>query len=121
MNCWHVKDWVKNDPLPELLREQVVAAAHDRTTSPMLAVCADIANGIKHLTHGRKPHAGSAKIATFILTPAVDRSSVSLDYFIERDDGSYITTFDVGRGALMEWKAILQANKLPILPDWTDP
>lgn len=122
MNCWHVKDWVKNDALlPEALRKTVVAAADSRAASPMVAVCADVANGIKHLTLNRTPHAGGAKITTFVMTPAVDGSSVSLNYFIQLDDDSYITAFDVGRAALMEWKHILQANGLALLPDWTDP
>ncbi len=122
MNCWHVKDWVKNDNLlPEALRNQVAAAAETRDTAPMLAVCADVAKGIKHVTLTRRPHAGGAKVETFVITPATDGRSVSWDYLIGLDDGSYATAYEVGREALLEWNRILQAHHLPLLPGWTDP
>jgi hypothetical protein len=46
-NCYHLKDWLKNDPTTQPVVgdvEQVI------TASTYLSLCADLANGSKHLT-----------------------------------------------------------------------
>ena len=45
-NCYHLKDWLKNDPATQQTAtgiEQFVPA------SPNLSLCGDLANGTKHL------------------------------------------------------------------------
>ena len=50
-NCWHLKDWIKNDPhIP------IHGSIEDLVkTSPPLMICADLANGTKHLKFDRPP------------------------------------------------------------------
>jgi hypothetical protein len=46
-NCWHVNDWVLNDPLVE---QATKAAICTRAHEPMvLRVCQEMCNGTKHL------------------------------------------------------------------------
>lgn len=53
-NCWHLKDWLKNDPAAAAsAASDVETFASDVETfaseSPNLCLCADLANGSKHL------------------------------------------------------------------------
>jgi hypothetical protein len=46
-HCWHLKDWVKHDPLARQdQKDQVKRAAE---ASALLLICRDICNGTKHL------------------------------------------------------------------------
>jgi hypothetical protein len=56
-HCHHLKDWIKNDealPLPKRNGAEGHLAASDD-----LKLCADIANGTKHLLLTRKTHSGA--------------------------------------------------------------
>ncbi len=47
VTCFHLKDWIKNDPtVPQATRDKVETFVGTRQS---LRVCADIANGVKHL------------------------------------------------------------------------
>jgi len=47
VTCFHLKDWLKNDPgVPKPTGEQAETLVNNRQS---LRVCADIANGVKHL------------------------------------------------------------------------
>lgn len=51
--CYHFKDWLKNDAtVDERVRNEVEAFV---SSEQPLAVAADIANGVKHLTRDREP------------------------------------------------------------------
>ena len=112
-DCWHVKDWVKNDRrLPEAVRDAVVKDVHG---SRVLLVCRSIANAAKHLTlTGRKPK--GARIETFIINPNIEDGTVSWDHMVKLENGSYETAYDVGLQAMREWRRILEAHGLPFLP-----
>ena len=46
-NCYHLKDWIKNDPtLPSSIRSEVEDYI-DQTRA--LSICADLCNALKHL------------------------------------------------------------------------
>lgn len=45
-NCWHMKDWLINDPILGLNKKTVTKEAHALIP---LTICADLANGSKHL------------------------------------------------------------------------
>jgi hypothetical protein len=49
--CFHLKDWLKNDP--SVSTETKKAAEELIKTSESLSLCADLANGIKHLRADR--------------------------------------------------------------------
>ena len=50
-NCWNFKEWVKNDPAtPALAKNQI---EKDIDSYESLRICADLANGSKHLVRTR--------------------------------------------------------------------
>ena len=46
-DAWHLKDWLKNDPVTSSLRETIEA---DIAQGGYLRMCQDLANATKHLT-----------------------------------------------------------------------
>ena len=47
LNCYHLKDWIKNDPtVGKSTQQQVEKHINDR---PPLRLCADLCNSLKHL------------------------------------------------------------------------
>lgn len=46
MNCYHLKDWIINDPALDHMRPKVEAFIND---NECLKLCADLCNGCKHL------------------------------------------------------------------------
>ena len=103
-DCWHVKDWIQNDQvLPEALRDAVVRDVH---ASRVLLVCRSIANAAKHLTltgrKGRKVKA--ARVETFIINPNLEDGSVSWDYMVKLEDGTWVTAYEIGVEAMREWE-----------------
>jgi len=121
MHCWHVKDWVQNDAaVPDETRKLVVADAH---ASEPLRVCADIANGSKHLQLDRPKVGGKGAALTDIeVTVARHGYEVSWEHRITIENGgASLTGYEAGRAALMEWKRILQSRGLLLPKDWVDP
>src|ERR1035441_4160378 len=46
-NCWHIKDWLDNDPLAtDQQKKAAIGMAHQSQT---LRICQDLCNGTKHL------------------------------------------------------------------------
>src|SRR5712692_9502414 len=49
-NCYHLKDWIKNDPSVAHMKDLVEPFINQ---SEVLSICADLCNGLKHLTLDR--------------------------------------------------------------------
>lgn len=68
-NCYHLKDWLKNDPAftmhtgPQI--EQYIK------NTPELAICADICNSTKHLILTRTPRSGAV--------PTMGKKQITID------------------------------------------
>ena len=56
LHCYHLKDWLKNDPSSGKTAQEIESLV---TKIPDLALCADIANSVKHLTLNRPPRSGA--------------------------------------------------------------
>lgn len=109
-NCWHLKDWVKNDPsVPARVRnsiEKLVAAPRP------LMMCADLANATKHLKLTKKPRAGAKQSHWNIaITPG---ESSKVQYAIDVGSGTRQDGLDLARKCLSEWERILSDEGLKI-------
>jgi hypothetical protein len=106
-NCWHLKDWIKNDPLiPKDVKRRIKAAVE---SSDVLAIANDMANGTKHLEL-RNPRAGASHAH---LTLATWGNISFLNCMIEVR-GSYHTARDLAAECVREWERILGAEGLPV-------
>lgn len=113
-NCYHFKDYLKNDPV------FTKHSNHDIekfvTNTPTLAICADICNGLKHLTlsnpprSGDIPKIGGKKIVLSINDtigsnkPTEGKIKVSIE--IEHKE-TKLDAFQVATDALSAWSSFI--------------
>lgn len=109
LNCWHLKDWVRHDPLvPDEKRARVKTAVEASRT---LAIANDIANGAKHLrVYDRR--AGAAYSHTeMTMSGPESRLECVIDV-----EGAHVTASVLAQACVDEWERILSAEQLPTEP-----
>ena len=105
-NCWHLKDWVKNDPsVPLHVRQSIGPLAR---ASLSLRICGDLANATKHL----KPR-GGAKPSHWNIAIVPGESS-KVEYLINTGSRTQQDGLDHARKCLLEWERILAAQGLKV-------
>src|SRR5580700_4784964 len=91
LNCYHLKDWIRNDPnAPQAVQQMV--EKHINANRP-LRLCADICNSLKHLRldprfpprSGENPTLGSKRFEVD-LGPGIP-TSIALKYNVDTDSG----------------------------------
>ena len=108
-NCWHLKDWVKNDPeVPSSVRTTIESTIKG---SPELLMCADLANASKHLFLST-PRIGAKHSHKNYLVVMGGQSRV--EYFIDTGDGSKIDAVDLARKCVTSWESILENQNLAL-------
>lgn len=111
-HCWHIKDWVENDPVvSEAIKTAVIAEVY---RSPALTICQDLCNGTKHLNL-KTPRAGAGarhKHVETLIAPEQGRYEIDVVF----DDGSGGTRSgkELARKCIAEWERILAAYGLAI-------
>jgi hypothetical protein len=110
--CWHLKDWVKNDPLPsDVQKEAVIDQAH---ASSVLGICRDLCNGTKHLGLDRTPSSGTGAAHDHVAITIVPGESSTIDCIVQDGFGHPISSKQLARDCLKEWERILQSKNLNI-------
>ena len=105
MNCYHLKDWIRNDPSGSSIAGKVEGYIN---TTPELSLCADICNGLKHLTltthrSGEKPEFGPRKFEVGI---GAEPTTIAAHYTINTDSGP-IDAFSLATKCLEAWEKLL--------------
>ena len=109
LNCYHLKDWIKNDPtsgrLSDLVEEYV-------NKSEALSICADLCNGLKHLERDPKRVRKNAKFGpqTHRISLGSDSALIALSYTIETDSGSF-DALEIAAKCLVEWENFFNQNR----------
>lgn len=108
-DCWHLKDWIKND-----IRSGVgISIEAEVDSSRSLRIAADLANGSKHLS--RNWHREDANVVSVDVTVHLAQSRASdITYHIELGDGSRTTADVVVADAMRDWDDILK--RIGLLP-----
>jgi hypothetical protein len=112
LNCYHLKDWIKND-------ESVGAAAKDKVeefinNNKELSLCADICNSIKHLKldENKKPRSGQDPRfgqRNFHLQVGGPETTISVRYTIDTSSGP-VDAFELATKCLKAWETFIQSN-----------
>jgi hypothetical protein len=107
-NCWHLRDWIHNDPsLPKNLRANVM---EEWKREPCLLVCSDLANGTKHLALDRPRDGEGAKHSHRVLeVMAGDSSQTKLLYYVARGNGERLEALSLANACMRAWVRILRA------------
>lgn len=110
--CFHLKDWLKHDhALPESLRADVEPYVE---ATFWLKLCADLANGSKHLTLASSRIDPKARVAT--QGPAFQPGAFQADAFQTRPiltvraDGRAWAALVVANNCVTAWDAFLAAK-----------
>ena len=108
--CWHVKDWVRHDPLvPNAIKTAIRQQAE---ASPLLLMCHDICNGTKHLKL-TIPRGGGARYDSTESTH-ISGFVVNIDCWIDDGSGVRIPGKEFARKCIAEWEQILRGHGLAI-------
>ncbi len=106
MACYHLKDWIKNDPAaPHGMSHGVESYV---TSERSLRLCADMCISLKHLTlrHPRSFENPKFGRKAFRLTLGGGRASIGLRYEIETDNGP-IDAFELATQCVAAWESYL--------------
>lgn len=109
MNCYHLKDWIKNDASVPNLNKLVEVYINK---SQVLSLCADLCNGIKHLVldhsrSGSNPQISSKNYHRIEL--GVPDAKIGASILIISGDKKY-DAFELAGGCIDEWELFLIKN-----------
>ena len=118
-NCYHLKDWLKND-------HQFTAKSNDEieqyiTDTPSLAICADICNGSKHLMlirprSGATPEIGNTLTIRFdwdTITKGIEQGIIPPNSYraavkpVIEHNGNNLSAIDVAKQAVEAWRRFI--------------
>lgn len=103
-DCWHLKDWIKND---RSLSTSIHGAIEiDVSAYKSLGIIADLANGSKHLTR-RTARVGANVTSTNVTIHLGQNKPTDIEYVITLADGTATSADDVIRNAVTDWDALL--------------
>ena len=113
LNCYHLKDWLKNDP--EYIGHSDQQIEDHVTNTQALAICADICNGSKHLTFNHTPRSGAEpKLGKKTITIDVSDSlsgeeiptRITMQVEVEHA-GNKLDAFQLATDALQSWESFI--------------
>jgi len=114
-NCYHLKDWIKNDPSVGYdIRNGVEVFVNNNKE---LRICADLANRSKHLEldkHIRDDAKITSRNVTIsVLTAGSDsEGTTTCEHVITLGDGSKHLALDIARQAVKAWERFLSDKGL---------
>jgi hypothetical protein len=106
MNCYHLKDWIKNDPTMKSGDEKLVEEFI--SNSKCLSICGDIANGAKHFTLTSSRSCSNIKRgnAQFkLILDEIPQISAKYTYIV---DGIPMDAFDLATQCLQDWNIFIR-------------
>lgn len=111
VECYSLKDWIKNDISEEDLDENVENFINKNVC---LKLCADIANGKKHLELNKPPRYGVDTNLRYEvhLNEVENNPRVRTKMYIDSDSGIRLDSFDVATQCLLKWTEFLKRNSL---------
>jgi hypothetical protein len=114
LNCFHLKDWLMNDPATGVTKPQVDSFVN---SSRSLKLCADICNAHKHLKlsksrSGESPDFGKKHFSVTLGVSSAGESfptTISVKYEIESTTG-LIDAFTLASDCINGWESFIRAN-----------
>jgi hypothetical protein len=109
LNCYHLKDWIKNDPASGDLKDLVEPYINK---SQALSICADLCNGLKHFKRDPSRVRKNAEFGpkTETISLGKDSASIAISYTIITDSGTF-DAFEIARQCLTDWETFFLRNK----------
>lgn len=112
MNCYHLKDWIKNDVQVDVaVRKQVEDYISGNRP---LSLCADLCNSLKHLVLTKPPRSGEGPAfgkKKYALKLGTGPARISLKYQVETARGP-VDAFDLATECVAAWDRFMAENGL---------
>lgn len=107
MNCYHLKDWIRNDPAAVSVANRVEGYINN---NPELSLCADICNGLKHLQLDRERSGKSPEFVKKKAKLEIGKGSITitLKYEITTKDGT-IDAFSLATKCMKLWENFIKS------------
>lgn len=107
MNCYHLKDWIINDPATEA-DDKLVENYINKNRE--LLICADICNGLKHFRLKKErskesPKLGGMKAKVHLGT---EPTTIAVEYEINTSSGP-IDAFDLATKCMKAWEDFIKS------------
>jgi hypothetical protein len=111
IECYTLKDWIKKDILNEDLDEPVENFINK---NDCLKLCADIANGKKHLELDRPPRYGvDTRLGYEVhLNESDENTTVHTKMYVYSDSRDRFDSFDIATQCVEKWTEFLKRNGL---------
>lgn len=104
-DCWHLKDWIKNDAALKL--EKTIEKEVNANKS--LRIVADLALGSKHFVRRAKSDREGANVTGIDVTVHLGQArGVDVVHRVTLNDGSTVTAREVASDALKAWDTVLR-------------
>lgn len=107
-NCYHLKDWLKNDLATKHLVSDVERYINESTP---LSLCADMANGSKHMELDQRARVDRKTAITRADATVAIGTAVTVKYHIDAGGLTY-DAFDIATKALDDWRQFLSSKNL---------
>ena len=119
MHCYHLKDWIKNDPSLKARMPNIGTDVEQFINeSERLSLCADVCNSLKRLeldrSHTSEPRIFGRKRYHSQLNIG-SRSSIGLQWLVDRNNEPPIDAFELATECSAEWDKFLQRLQSQIL------
>jgi hypothetical protein len=120
-NCWHLKDWVKNDDgVATDIQNNIESEALECLS---IRICADLCNRSKHLklTRSIREDAKISVRSVTIQAPPLSMNNEdnaklkcvsSYEHIIKLQDGSRYSALEIARKSVEDWEILLKRHNL---------
>jgi len=102
MHAWHMADWASNDPTLHRTLHEIRSAAK---ADPHIAICSDLADGIKHLVLTKPPRAYGQLTSRIVAVAGLEHPTAS--YSVTLPDGSVRDALTLAESTVKAWRKIL--------------
>lgn len=110
-HCWHVKDWLRHDPLATAKQKRAAIKMAERPGGPLL-ICRDLCNGTKHLNLSH-PSSGAGAAHLYVdMNIVPGRGRFEIDCILDDGHGAQISGRRLALDCIADWERILQAQGL---------
>ena len=121
-NCWHLKDWIKNDPSVNQTHAEEIYRLVDRgeaKNSDALKACSDLANATKHVELHRPRVNAEASGKAFHMhvydgKPPANPVPDTFDLIVSYGQGQTKEALELAEEALDDWNTIIEGVGLEL-------
>ena len=111
-NCWHLKDWILRDSGAPVTLKEAVKKIEQESAVEALTLCADVANGSKHLRTGRSSRRGARRSVEMEIDigPTGDIEITNYSFTVVDNKDNRHDPLLLAQQSLSEWERVIMDN-----------